>query len=253
MIGTLINVATILVGSTLGIIFGARFPERARQTITSAMGLFIVALGLQMFIKTKNPLIVLGSLLLGGLLGEWWQIEESLKKIGRVLERRFAPNGETDTNPAPEVYNEPSVDKDIKGTRFIRGFLTASLVFAIGPMAILGSIQDGLNGDYYVLAIKSILDGFASLAFASSLGIGVLFSSLIILVYQGSISLLAAQAQALVNPGMMNELTATGGILLLGIAFSSLLEIKTIRTGNLLPALFIAPIIVAILQGLHFY
>ena len=129
----------------------------------------------------------------------------------------------------------------------MRGFLTASLVFCVGPMTILGSIQDGLTGDYKLLAIKAVLDGFAALAFASSLGVGVLFSTLVILLYQGGLSLLAAQAQALITPAMMSEMTAVGGVLLLGIAISSLLEIKPIRVGNFLPALLIAPLIVAIL------
>jgi len=135
-----------------------------------------------------------------------------------------------------------------QGSRFIRGFLTASLVFCVGPMTILGSIQDGLAGDYSLLAIKSVLDGFAALAFASTLGLGVLFSTLVILFYQGGISLLAAQAQALVTPEMMAEMTAVGGVLLLGISVSSLLELKPIRVGNFLPALIIAPIIVALLK-----
>jgi uncharacterized membrane protein YqgA involved in biofilm formation len=129
----------------------------------------------------------------------------------------------------------------------VRGFLTASLVFCIGPMTILGSLQDGLKGDYSLLAIKAVLDGFASLAFASTLGVGVLFSVIVILIYQGSISLLAAQLSTIVTPAMMAEMTAAGGVLLLGIAISSLLEIKKIRVGNFLPALVIAPLIVAIL------
>jgi uncharacterized membrane protein YqgA involved in biofilm formation len=135
-----------------------------------------------------------------------------------------------------------------QGSRFIRGFLTASLVFCVGPITILGSIQDGLTGDYNLLAIKSVLDGFAALAFGSTLGIGVLFSTLVILVYQGGLSLLAAQAQALITQPMMAEMTAVGGVLLLGLAISSLLEIKPIRVGNFLPALLIAPLIVAILN-----
>jgi len=117
-------------------------------------------------------------------------------------------------------------------------------------MAILGSIQDGLTGDYSLLAIKSVLDGFASLAFASSLGVGVLFSALALLVYQGGLTLLAAQVQSISTPAMMNEMTATGGVLLLGLAVSSLLELKPIRVGNFLPALAIAPLIVAVLAAL---
>jgi uncharacterized membrane protein YqgA involved in biofilm formation len=135
-------------------------------------------------------------------------------------------------------------------SRFIKGFLTSSLVFCVGPMTILGSIQDGLTGDYRILAIKSVLDGFAAFAFSSTLGVGVLFSTLVIITYQGGLSLLAGQAQAIITAGMMNEMTAVGGLLLLGIAISSLLEIKPIRVGNLRPALAIAPIIVFILERL---
>jgi hypothetical protein len=130
----------------------------------------------------------------------------------------------------------------------VRGFLTASLLFCVGPLTILGSIQDGLRGDTSLLAVKSVLDGFASLAFASTLGIGVMFSTLVILVYQGGISLLAAQLSAVVTEPMMNEMTAAGGVILVGLAISSLLEIKTIRVGNFLPALAVAPLIVWILS-----
>jgi hypothetical protein len=126
--------------------------------------------------------------------------------------------------------------------------MTASLLFCIGPMAILGSIQAGLNGDISLLVIKSVLDGFAAMAFASTLGVGVLFSAAMILLYQGSITLLAAQLNAIFSKTMMAELTATGGVLLLGIAISSLLEIKKIRVGNFLPALVLAPLIVWIVS-----
>jgi hypothetical protein len=122
--------------------------------------------------------------------------------------------------------------------------LTASLLFCVGPMTILGSIQDGLTGDYSLLAIKSVLDGFGSLALASTLGVGVLFAVLIILVYQGGLTLLAASAQAVLSEAMVAEMTAVGGIILVGLAISSLLEIKAIRTGNLLPALLVSPLLV---------
>jgi uncharacterized protein len=229
MIGTILNIATVIAGSLLGILFGARIPEKLKETVIAGMGLFTVAMGLQMFLKTENPLIVLGALLIGTLLGEWWRIEDGLHKLGEILEQRF------------------SREEDDGSNKFVRGFLTASLLYCIGPMAILGSIQDGLTGNYNLLAVKSVLDGFASIAFASTLGIGVAFSSLIILVYQGGISLLAAQLDAIVNLSMMNELTATGGVLLMGVGISNLLEIKKIRVGNMLPALFIAPLIVWVL------
>ncbi len=232
MTGTFINIAAVLVGGTLGMLFGARVPERLKATVIAGMGLFVAAIGIQMFLKTSNAIIVLGALLIGALLGEWWRIEDGLQGLGAMLERRFARS------------------EDVEGAsgRFVRGFLTTSLLFCVGPLAILGSIQDGLTGDYRLLAVKSVLDGFASLAFASTLGIGVLFSSLVILVYQGGISLLAAQLNAVVTTPMMNEMTAAGGVILIGLAFSSLLEIKKIRVGNFLPALAIAPLIVWILS-----
>jgi len=237
MIGTFINVATIVVGGYLGVLFGSRLPARIRETVIAGLGLFTLSFGLYDFLKTQNPLIVLGSILIGALLGEWWKIEDGLKKIGEWLENRF------NRSPGNDM------DNFARG-RFIRGFLTASLVFCVGPIAILGSIQDGLTGDFSLLAIKAALDGFAALAFASTLGPGVLFSALVILVYQGGISLLANQLNAVITPAMMAEMTAVGGVLLVGIALSGLLEIKPIRVGNFLPSLAVAPLIVALLAVL---
>ena len=234
MIGTLLNITTVLIGGTLGLLFGSRLPDQLRKTVIAGLGLFTLAYGIYNFLKTQNPLIVLGSLLIGALLGEWWKIEDGLQRIGMWLEKRFT------RHPEAETENRPS-------NRFIRAFLTASLVFCVGPMSILGSILDGLKGDYSLLAIKSVLDGFAAMAFATTLGAGVLFSALVILFYQGGISLLASQLNTILTPVMMTEMTAVGGVLLLGIAISSLLEIKPIRVGNFLPALAIAPLIVALL------
>lgn len=227
MIGTLINIATVIIGGVLGFLFGSRLPERLRQTVVAGLGLFVLVYGVYNFIQTKNPLVVLGSVLIGSLLGEWWKIEDSLGKMGKFLEARFSGND--------------------RSNRFVHGFLVASILFCVGPMSILGSIQDGLTGNYSILATKSILDGFAALAFTSTLGIGVMFSVIVILVYQGGISLLAAQLNHVITTPMMTELTATGGILLVGIAISSLLEIKQIRMGNFLPALIVAPLIVFVL------
>jgi hypothetical protein len=215
----------------IGLLFGARIPERFKSTVIAGMGLFTFAMGVQMFLKTNNPLIVLGALLIGALLGEWWKIEDGLHNLGVFLEKRFARD-----------------DSAEGSARFVRGFLTASLLFCVGPMTILGSIQDGLTGNYELLAVKSVLDGFAALAFASTLGVGVLFSALVILVYQGGISLLAGQLSAIVTGPMMAEMTATGGVILMGLALSSLLEIKPIRVGNFIPALAVAPLIVWILS-----
>lgn len=234
MTGTFLNVATVLLGGAIGLRFGSRLPERVRATIIAGLGLFTAAFGLQMFLETKNAIIVLASLLIGGAIGEWWRIEDRLNSLGSLLEERFS-----DASPSQSQQH------------FIKGFLTASLVFCVGPMTILGSIQDGLTGDFSLLAIKSVLDGFASLAFSATLGVGVLFSTLVILVYQGGLSLLATQAQAWVSTAMMNEMTAAGGVILLGIAVSSLLEIRPIRVGSFLPALAVAPTLVALAQFLQ--
>jgi uncharacterized membrane protein YqgA involved in biofilm formation len=233
MIGTLINVATIVLGGTLGTLMGGRIPDRIRQTVVAGLGLFTMAYGLKMFLGTQNSLVVLGSLLAGALLGEWWRIEDGLARLGAWLQQRFLRGGDAG-------------EQD----RFVQGFLTASLVFCVGPMAILGSVQDGLTGDFSLLSIKAVLDGFAALAFASSLGVGVIFSALTTLIYQGSLTLLAFQVQAVVSEAMMAEMVAVGGVILIGIATSSLLELRKIRIGNFLPALVIAPLLVALLGWL---
>ena len=241
MTGTFLNIATVLIGGMIGLLFGARIPDKLKSTVIAGMGLFTAAMGMQMFLKTENPLIVLGSLLIGTLLGEWWRIEDGLQNLGKYLEQRFS-KADDDSN------------------KFVRGFLTASLLFCVGPMTILGSIYDGLNGDYNLLAVKSVLDGFAAMALASTLGVGVLFSIIVVFVFQGGISFLAMQLSsgmtaAMNNPAqfaninsMINELTATGGIVLIGLAISSLLEIKKIRVGNMLPGLLVAPLIVWVLS-----
>ena len=237
MTGTIINIVAVLVGGGLGLLFGSRLSDRLKQTVMAGLGLFTAVTGIKMFLETQNSLIVLGAILIGALLGEWWKIEDGLQKLGQWLEKRFNKTSAEGT-------------EELEKNRFVRGFLTASLLFCVGPMAILGSIQDGLSGNFSTLAIKSMLDCFAALAFASTLGVGVLFSVLVILVYQGGISLLAAQLNSLVTPAMMAEMTAAGGVILVAIAVSSLLEIKRIRVGNFLPALVIAPLIVAILAAI---
>lgn len=225
MIGTLFNVVTIVIGSLIGLFFGAKLPDNLKNTVISGMGLFTMAVGLQMFFKTQNPLIDLGAIILGAIVGEWLALEEAVKKLGVWLENRFAGQSTGSSS------------------NFVRGFLSASVLFCTGPMAVLGSISDGLRGDYLTLSIKSIMDGIISIAFASTLGIGVAFSALPVFIYQGGISLLASQLNAIISETMMNEMTATGGILLAGIGISSLLEIKKIRLANFLPALIFAPLI----------
>jgi uncharacterized membrane protein YqgA involved in biofilm formation len=229
MFGTFVNVVAVILGSIAGILFGARLSDNLKNTIFAGLGLFTAALGVQMFLKSENALIVLGSLIIGAMLGEWWALEERLHRLGAWLEQRFMKGSAEDSQ------------------RFVRGFLTASVLYCIGPMAVMGALSDGLTGDSQTLIVKSIMDGLSSIAFASTLGVGVAFSALPILILQGGISLLAGQLNAIITPAMLAEMTATGGVLLVGISFSSLLEIKKIRVANFLPALFIAPLAVYLL------
>ena len=231
MTGTVINVITVVIGSILGLLFGAKLPERLRETVLSAIGLFTMVLGIQMFLETNNALIVLAALLLGAMLGEWLRIEDNLEKLGSYLRMRFAPS---------------LINQDL--SRFVEGFLAASILFCVGPMTILGSIQDGLTGDYSLLATKAVMDGFSALAFASTMGVGVAFSALVILIFQGGLSLLASQIQSVVTAAMISEMSAAGGVILVGIAISNILNIRKVRSGNFLPALILAPLIVALVE-----
>lgn len=231
MTGTVINVITVVIGSILGLLFGAKLPERLRETVLSAIGLFTMVLGIQMFLETNNALIVLAALLLGAMLGEWLRIEDNLEKLGSYLRMRFAPT---------------LINQDL--SRFVEGFLAASILFCVGPMTILGSIQDGLTGNYSLLATKAVMDGFSALAFASTMGVGVAFSALVILIFQGGLSLLASQIQSVVTAAMISEMSAAGGVILVGIAISNILNIRKVRSGNFLPALILAPLIVALVE-----
>jgi len=240
-IGTIINVVTVLAGGTLGTFLGARLPERMRETIMHGLGLLTIVIGIQLSFETDNILVVLGSLLLGGIVGELLRIEDRLNQLGRWLEHKTARSGGLPASDQPQ-------DAGRSGTsRFSRAFLTASLVFCVGPMTILGSIQDGLTGDYTLLAVKATLDLFAALAFASTLGPGVIFAALTVLVYQGALTLSAGWVSVLLTDPMIAEMTATGGVLMLALGLG-LLAIKQIRAGNLLPAIVIAPIIVTVVK-----
>ncbi|HOU23659.1 MAG TPA: DUF554 domain-containing protein [Anaerolineae bacterium] len=228
MTGTLLNTLAVVIGASLGLLLGRRLPDQMRTTVMHGLGLVTLVAGLRMASGTANILIVMGSILLGGVIGEWLRIEDGLQMLGDRLQARF---------------------KSSSSASLAEGFVTASLIFCVGPMAILGSIRDGMVGDYSLLAIKSLLDGFASLALAASLGIGVLFSAASVLVMQGSISLLAAVAKVGLSEAMVTEMSAAGGVVMMGISLL-LLDLKRIRVASLLPAIVIAPLIVAILAAL---
>lgn len=226
MTGTLLNTAAVIVGGTAGTCLRTRFPERVRQMVMWGVGLVSVVIGLQMSLSTRNILIILGSLLTGGIVGELARLHDRLNRFGDLLQAKLS--GEHDRS-------------------FSKGFVTASLVFCVGPMTILGSIQDGLSGDYQLLAMKSILDGFAALAFAASMGWGVLFAALTVLLYQGGLTLGASLVKALLTEPMVAEMTATGGTLILAIGLN-LLDVTAIRVANFLPGLLIAPVVAALVQ-----
>ena len=233
MVGTIVNVAAILLGGLIGLLAGNRIPLKVRQTLTSVLGLFTLAYGVQLFSQTQNMLVPLISLVLGTIAGEALKIEEWINQLGQNIQQKVGGG-----------LQSGSADSQ----RFITGFVTASLLFVIGPMAILGSIQDGLAGDFQMLAIKSLLDGITAIAFASTFGVGVLFSALPVLIYQGAISLAAGLIGKGFDQSVILEMTAVGGVILAGIAISNLLEIKKIRTGSFLPALFIVVLVVLLLN-----
>lgn len=238
MTGTLINVGTVLAGTALGTLLGERLPDRVRETVLHGLGLVTLVVGVSQGLAAFRPpltdltrgavLIVLGSVLVGGVTGELLHIERGLERAGQALKARFG-RGQA---------------------RFTEGFVVASLVFCVGPLTIVGAIQDGLTGDFQLLAIKSLLDGFAALAFASALGWGVGFSVLVILVYQGGLSLFAAAVAGAFSGAMIAAMSAVGGVLILGIGLR-LLELREVRVANLLPALVLAPVAVAIIQAVR--
>ncbi len=222
--GTLINALTVLIGGTIGALIGDRLPKRIHEALFGALGLFTVLIGLMSAFTTKNPLILLGSILLGVLVGEALNLERGLQRLGDWAQKKLARPGST----------------------MSEAFVTASLIFCVGPLSILGALDNGLRGDTTKLVIKATLDAFASLAIGATLGWGVLLSLVVILIYQGGLSLLAHTiAPALnANPDTITELTATGGLLLVAIGLK-LLNIRDLRVANWLPALVAAPLLVA--------
>ncbi len=234
MIGTVINVGTVVVGALAGKAIGARLPDRYRETVMHVVALMTLVLGMEMALKTRNPLVLLGSLVLGALTGEAIHIEAGIQRLGEWAERRLAP-GSSDSST---------------GGDFARGFVTTSILFCVGPMTLLGCLNDGLRGDYRLLATKALLDGISAVAFASALGWGVLLSAVTVLVVQGSLTLGAQAMEPLLrDPAVSAEVFATGGVMMLGLALR-LLELKPIRVSNLLPALLYAPLLVRLLQSL---
>ena len=245
MTGTLVNVAAVVAGGVAGALLGGRVPDRVRTTLTDVLGVFVVVLGIGDALGTFGPelagplgrsavLVILGSLLVGGVVGELLAIESRLERLGAWLRERTV-RGEAG-----------GADGDATGrARFIEGFVVTSLVITVGPLAILGALQDGLTGDWTLLAVKSLLDGPVALAFASVFGIGVAFAALPMFAWQGGLTLAAAAVGGLVTDTMLAAVGAVGGFLVIGIGLR-LLELRQVRVANLLPALLIAPLVVAL-------
>ncbi len=221
-IGTAINVLAVLAGGGIGTLAGARLPEGMRSTAMQAIGIVTLLVGVSHFLEVDNVLVPLLSVILGLAVGELMDVDGLLRRLGDRLERRFS-KGESPVS---------------------RAFVTTSLLFCVGPLTVIGSLQDGLNGDYSLLALKSALDFIAALAFASVLGWGVLLSGGTVLVVQGSLTLGASFLDAVITGSMISSTTATGGILIFGLGLG-LLDLKEVRVANMLPALLVAPLLVA--------
>ncbi|MTV50590.1 DUF554 family protein [Heliobacillus mobilis] len=219
MIGTIVNAAAVIGGALMGTLFHKAIAEKYKITIMQGIGLSVGLIGIQMALQTKNPLIVVASLVLGAIAGETIDIEAQLEKIGKYLESKIG-SGRGDVAKA---------------------FVTASLIYCVGAMAIMGSIQDGLTGDSSILFVKSLLDGITSIILGSTLGIGVALSSIPVFLYQGAITLLSSYIQPLLKPTMVTEMTAVGGLLILGIG-TNILGVTKLRVGNLLPGIIVAVI-----------
>lgn len=243
-LGTLINLATVAFGGSLGLFVGDRLPERMRVTIMQGLGLVTLAVGVTGLeplydadLGLRRFIILIGAIIAGGLLGEALRLEDRLERFGNRIRERF---GVVET---PGTHHLPD------HSSFVEGFVVASTVFCVGPLTILGGIEDGLGDSIRLLAIKSALDGFAALGFASVYGVGVLASLAVILVYQGGITLAATLVEPLMTTEVIAQLGAVGSLLVLGIALR-LLEIKQIRVVNLLPALLLGPLAAGIVEAI---
>ncbi|WP_243312389.1 DUF554 domain-containing protein [Fundidesulfovibrio agrisoli] len=219
-VGTIANALAIVAGSLLGLMMHGRFPESVKRIVFQGLGLSVLIIGLQMALKMDRPLVVVFSLVLGGIAGELLRIEERLESLGGVLKRVTRSSN----------------------AMFTDGFISATLIYCVGSMAILGSLDEGLRGDPTILLTKATLDGFASIPLASTYGVGVMFSAAPVFLYQGCIALGAGALRGVVTPDLLTQITATGGLLIFGIGVN-LLGFAQIRVGNLLPALLAAALL----------
>ena len=229
MLGTIVNVGAIVLGSLLGFLFRKGIKDKYKAIIIDGLSLCVIIMGIMSTIKTENILLLIGSIVIGSIIGEMLAIEDKLDRLGLNLQKKFAAS-----------------DAD-----FSTGFITATLVYCIGAMAIVGALEAGLTGNYKTLFAKSILDGVSAIIFTSSLGIGVMFSAIPLFLYQGFITILASNLKDLFTPDMIGEISAVGGILIMAISLN-LMGIKKIKVSNMLPSLLIPIIYIVIRRNLVF-
>lgn len=223
MLGTLVNVGMVLLGSSLGLLLHTRLPRKFTVIVFQVIGLFTLFLGFSMALKTTNFLIMVFSGALGAVIGELCKIEEAINNLGENLKRRLKSDND----------------------KFAEGLVTAFLMFCMGSMTILGAFEEGMGGEPNLLLAKSLLDGFSSMILSAGLGVGVLLSVIPLFLYQGGLTLLASLLGDVLNPTVINEMTAVGGLLLIGLGLT-ILEIKTIKVVNMLPGLVVAIILASI-------
>jgi len=236
-IGTVINVFTIVGGTLVGLIVGRYISERIRLTVEQAVGMTTLVLGIATAAKTDNIVFPLVSVVLGGIIGESLRVEDRFESLGNWVRRKVEVKSQSGWMSRTSLTT--------LHPRFVEGFVTATLLFSIGPMSILGSIDDGLGRGAQILIVKAALDGLVSVLFAATMGWGVAISAVIVGIYQGLMTLGASGLDAILTDRMVHEMSATGGIMILGIALR-FMEVKPIRVGSLLPGLFVAPVLVAL-------
>jgi uncharacterized protein len=223
MLATIVNAAAVVLGSLVGLALNRRIGDRIKEVLYSGIGVITLVIGMSMALEMQRVLYLALAVVTGGILGSWWGVENGILRLGEFLRSRF--------------------QRSNTGSEFAYGFLSASVLFCVGAMAIIGSFRAGVEGDYQLLFTKSVMDGFISILLAASMGIGVAFSALVILLYQGGLTLLAGQISPWVSELMLSEITAVGGALILMIGIN-LLNLRHIKTADYIPAILVVIVFV---------
>ncbi len=218
MIATVVNAAAVVIGSLLGLVLNRRIGERIKELLYSGIGVITLVIGMSMALEMQRVLYLALAVVIGGILGMWWGVEDGILRLGTMLRDRF--------------------HRSSTGGEFAYGFLSASVLFCVGAMAIVGSFRAGVDADYQLIFTKSVMDGFMAILLAASMGLGVAFSALVILVYQGGLTLIAASISPWVSALMLSEITAVGGVLILMIGIN-LLNLRHIKTADFIPAIIV--------------